>query len=138
MRGYTIMAEGRTTNPLPSMLWGMRILSNPEFPDATRGGIAGLNQQIPWKDITGPCKLRKDGFLFRFRLSTFHPEQVVSIMLSVKPSEIQNAVISLQLYKNNTLIKENTGTNTALIPVMMLLGPTGRREVWTPPSSINT
>jgi hypothetical protein len=65
-RGYTFLTEGRASKPLSPFPWGIRVISNPDFPsDPAHGGIGTLTQKIPHKDFTGACKPTKDGLLFK-------------------------------------------------------------------------
>lgn len=126
-RGYTIMTTGRSTISLPSFAWGIRILSNPDFPtDPLRGGMASLTTTVPIREVTGACKPRRET-LFRYHLSTLHPEQVVSFQLSVSKEEAPNAVITLQFYRDDEVLLEHSGVCSALIP-FAILGQPCRRE----------
>jgi hypothetical protein len=61
-------------------------------------------------------------------LSTAHPEQVVSFQLFISKGEIPNGIMTLELYRGDSLIKEATGPQAALIP-FAILGQPPRREV---------
>jgi hypothetical protein len=69
------MTEVRTSAPLPAFPWGLRVISNPEFPtDPARSGMSALTGGIPFKDHTGLCKPRRET-LFRYdqwSCSSFH------------------------------------------------------------------
>lgn len=127
-RGYTFMVEGRTgANPLPSFPWGIRIISNPELPsDPARGGLVALSPNIPSKEYTGPWRLRKDGLLFKFRLSTTQSEQIASIHFAVRGLESSPATLVLEVFRGDKIILAQSGVLGITLPIVMLA--TVRRE----------
>ena len=66
--GYTLMAEGRSSTPIPPCKWGLRTLSYPDLPvDADKGAFStNLNALPVVLEVMQPVRTRKTNVLFRF------------------------------------------------------------------------